>query len=214
MRKQNRQFIILAVVLIALIGGYIGLTKYNSRQQEQEPDPLEGEVLIDISRDDILRFSYVYNGETYAFEKTRISVNSQGDNNTDESIADSGSVAEEPQMESRWVYTEDTSLNLIQSRVNTMAGKLTSIVAQNIINDVTDMSQYGLDAPSTVLHWETEQRSYTYNVGDYNSISGVYYICEPDSHTVYTVSASLGKGFDYNLEDLIETENDEPQGSF
>lgn len=213
MRKQNRQFIILAVVLIALIGGYIGLTQYNSRQQEQEADPVEGEVLIDISRDDILRFSYVYNGETYAFEKTRISVDSQGDNNTDESMDDSGGAAK-PQTENRWVYTEDTSLNLIQSRLNTMAGKLTSIVAQNIINDVTDMSQYGLDAPSTVLHWETEQRSYTYNVGDYNSISGVYYICEPDSRTVYTVSASLGKGFDYNLEDLIEKESDEPQGSF
>lgn len=205
MRKQSRQFIILAVVLIALIGGYIGLTQYNSRQQEQEADLVKGEVLVDISRDDILRFSYMYNGETYAFEKTRISVDSQGDNNTDESM--SGSGAAEPRTESRWVYTEDTSLNLIQSRLNTMAGKLTSIVAQNVINDVTDMSQYGLESPANVLHWETEQKSYTYHIGDYNSFGNMYYIREPDSDTVYVVTSSLGTGFDYSVEDLVEEED-------
>lgn len=194
MRKQSRQFIILAVVLIVLIGGYIGLTQYNSRQQEQEADPMEGEVLVDISRDDILRFSYVYNGETYAFEKVETAAASQED----------GGGAE-----SRWVSTSDASLNLIQSRLNTMAGKLTNITARNLINDVTDMSQYGLEEPANVLHWETDQGSYTYNVGDYNSIGSVYYICEPGSHTVYTVSASLGTGFDYSLEDLIEEEADE-----
>lgn len=210
MRKQSRQFIILAVVLTALIGGYIGLTQYNSRQQEQKTDPVEGEVLVDISRDDILRFSYLYNGETYTFEKTGISVNSQGDNNADESMSGNGGGAAEPQTESRWVYTEDTSLNLIQSRLNTMAGKLTSIVAQNVINDVTDMSQYGLEPPANVLHWETEQKSYTYHIGDYNSFGNMYYIREPDSDTVYVVTSSLGTGFDYSVEDLVEEEESQP----
>ncbi|MDE7223946.1 MAG: DUF4340 domain-containing protein [Acetatifactor sp.] len=200
MRKQNRQFIILAVVLIVLVGGYIGLTQYNSRQQEQEADQSEKEVLVDISRDDILRFSYEYNGEAYAFEKKETAVDIQGEGISDE--------AEETQVESRWVYTEDETLNLMQSRLNTMAGKLTNIVAVNLISDVTDMSQYGLEEPANVLHWETEYGSYTYNVGDYNSIASVYYICEPGSDTVYTVSASLGTGFDYSLEDLIEEETD------
>lgn len=204
MRKQSRQFIILAVMLIALVGGYIGLTQHNSRQQDREADPAEGEVLVDISRDDILRFSYVYYGETYAFEKTVVSVDSQA-------LSDDGSNAAEPQTEERWVYSEDTSLNLMQSRLNIMAGKLTNIVAKSLINDVTDMSQYGLEEPSNVLHWETEQGKYTYNVGDYNSVAGVYYICEEDSHTVYAVTTSLGAGFDYSLEDLIEEEASESE---
>lgn len=197
MRKQSRQFIILAVVLIALVGGYIGLTQYNSRQQDREADPAEVEVLVDISKDDILRFSYVYNGETYAFEKTVVSVDSQV-------LSDDGGNAAEPQTEERWVYTGDTSLNLMQSRLNIMVGKFTNIAAKSFINDVTDMSQYGLEEPSNVLHWETEQGKYTYNVGDYNSVAGVYYICEEGSHTVYAVTTSLGAGFDYSLEDLIE----------
>lgn len=193
MKKQSRQFVILAVVLILLIGGYIGLTQYNGRQQGQEADPTEGEVLVDISRDDILRFSYMYGGETYAFERVGTTAASGEDNG--------GAV--EAGTESRWVSMDDASLNLIQSRLDTMAGKLTDVTAQNIIN-VTDMSQYGLEEPANVLHWETEQASYTYNVGDYNSIGSVYYICEPGSHIVYTVSASLGTGFDYSLEDLME----------
>lgn len=199
MKKQSRHFLILAIVLVALIGGYFGLTQYNSRQQEEEADQSVGEVLVNIARDDILRFSYVYNGETYAFEKTEVPVETQ----------EEGGDTAEPQTESRWIYTEDASLNLMQSRLNTMAGKLTNITAQNIISDVTDMSQYGLQEPSNILHWETEQGNYTYHVGDYNSVAGVYYICEPDSGIVYTVTGSLGTGFDYSLEDLIEEETDE-----
>lgn len=203
MKKQSRHFIILAVVLVVLIGGYIGLTQYNNRQQEQQVDQTEGEVLVDISREEILRFSYVYNGETYSFEKMEIPA--------DEAVSDSSGEETEPQTESRWVYAGDTSLNLMQSRLNTMAGKFTSVVAQNLINDVTDMSQYGLEEPSNVLHWETGNGSYTYNVGDYNSVAGVYYICEPGSQTVYTITASLGTGFNYSLEDLVEEEAGEPQ---
>ncbi len=211
MRKQGRQLVILVIVLVVVIGGYIGLTQYNERAQEQEADQTEGEVLVEISRDDILRFSYVYNGETYAFEKTEVVVDSQEDNDTDEAPSDDDGNTAEPQTEERWVYTEDTSLNLMQSRLNTMAGKLTSITAQSLINDVTDMSQYGLEEPSNVLHWETEQGSYTYKVGDYNSVAGVYYICEEGSQTVYAVTTSLGTGFDYALEDLVEEETGESE---
>lgn len=209
MKKQSRQFIILAVVLIVLIGGYIGLTQYNSRQQDQE-EQTDREVLVDISRDDILRFSYEYNGETYVFERTEMPAVSQEDGSADEPSGDGGGTAE-PQTESRWVYVGDETLNLMQSRLNTMAGKLTSVTAGNRIDNVTDMSQYGLEEPSNVLHWETEQGSYTYNVGDYNSVAGLYYICEPGSDTVYAVTDSLGTGFDYSLEDLIEEENNESE---
>lgn len=177
MKRQARNLTVLVVLLAVLVVGYFGLRWYNGRQQDKEPEP-EGEVLVDIARDDILRFSYVHEGETCAFEKE----------------------------EGRWVSASDPSLELKQSRLDTMAGKLTNIVAQSAIHDVTDMSQYGLETPANVLHWETAEASYTYHVGDYNSIGNVYYICEPDSDVVYVVTAALGTGFDYSLEELIEQE--------
>lgn len=164
-------------VLAALAAGYICLVRYNNRQQEKEADRVDGEVLVDIDRDDILRFSYEYNNETYSFERGE---------------------------ENRWVSAEDPALNLMQSRLDTMAGKLTRIIAQDVITDAADLSQYGLEQPSNILHWETAQAAYTYHVGDYNSFGNVYYIYEPDSHTVYAVKASLGTGFGYSLEDLVE----------
>lgn len=181
MKKQRKQLIILVILLAALAAGYFGLAGYNRRQQEREPEQAQGEVLTDIAADDIQRFSYEFNGEVCSFERTP---------------------------EGLWISSADSSLNLIQSRLDAMAEKLTGITAQSIFTDVTDMSQYGLEQPSNILRWETAQASYAYCIGDYNSLAKVYYICEPDSHTVYAVTAPLGTGFDYSLEELVEEESD------
>lgn len=203
MKKQGRNFIILMAVLIVLAAGYFLLVKYNEKQQEQEAGQVDGEVLAEMDREDILRFSYIYEGETYVFEKRDVTVEPS---KADDSEEQSGGQAAEPTVESRWVYAADPSLNLMQSRINSMAGKFTRIIAQQTITNVTDLSQYGLEEPCNVVHWETDQGSYTYNVGDYNSVGSVYYICEPDSNTVYAVTTSFRTGMDYSLEELLEEE--------
>ncbi len=60
MKKQGRNFIILAAVLAVLTAGYFLLVRYNENREEQESDQVDGEVLVEMDRDDILRFSYVY----------------------------------------------------------------------------------------------------------------------------------------------------------
>lgn len=182
MKRQRKSFILLVILLAVLLAGYMGLTWYNGRQQDRESDQ-EGEILVDIAREDILRFSYEHEGETFVFERE-----------------EAGGL---------WISAADPSLELKQSQLNTLANKLIHIEAQSVIVDVADMSQYGLNPPANVLHWETNQRSYTYYVGDYNSFGDVYYICEPDSDTVYVVTASLGTGFDYSMEELTEQEASE-----
>ena len=204
MKKQGRNFIILAAVLAVLTAGYFLLVRYNENREEQESDQVDGEVLVEMDRDDILRFSYVYEGETYVFEETEVTVEPSESN--DQEGEQSDSVSAEPTVESRWVYTADPSLNLMQSRINSMAGKFTRIIAKQTITDVTDLSQYGLEEPCNVVHCETAQGTYTYNVGDYNSVGSVYYICEPDSNTVYAVTTSFRTGMDYSLEELLEEE--------
>ncbi len=210
MKKQGRNFVVLVAVLAVLAAGYFLLVQYNKDQQERESNQTEGEVLVDLDREDILRFSYVYDGETYVFEKAEVTVVSQESESEAQSGDDAKSDIEpaEAQVESCWVSTADRSLNLMQNRLESMAGKFTRIIAQNVITDVTDLSLYGLEEPSNTLHWETAQENYTYDVGDYNSFGNVYYICEPGSHTVYAVTASLGTGFGYSLEELVREEAD------
>ncbi len=199
MKKQGRNFIILVAVLAVLLAGYYGLVQYNRHQQEKEADQVDGVVLADIDPENILRFSYRYNGETYAFERVQVTAEPERAGVDTETQQDA-------QAETQWVSVEDPSLSLMQSRLDIMAAKFTDVVARDVITGVTDLAQYGLEDPENVLHWETAENSYTYYVGEYNSFGGVYYICEPDSDTVYTVDSSLVTGFGYSLEELIEEE--------
>ena len=122
MKKQGRNFILLVTVLAALAAGYICLVRYNREQQEKETGQVEGEVLVDIARDDILRFSYVFQGETYGVEKK----------------------------EGLWTSDADPSRDLKQSSLDAMAGRLTRIVAQNTFTDAVSYTHLTLPTNSLV----------------------------------------------------------------
>ena len=175
MKKQQKQLIILLVVLVALAAGFFGLRQYNQLQSEK-PEEEEEITVANLDRDSIIRFSYDYEGETYIFEK-------EGDT---------------------WYYTEDHSLNLNQNRITAMLAKVCPLTASQAIENVTDMTQYGLDQSAKTIQFETENESVIFYVGDYNSVSKIHYLCKPSETTVYTVDGQSVNIFDYALEDLIE----------
>ena len=177
MKKQKGQLIIMLAVLLVLGVGYLALRQYNKVQSEKEPE-VEGDVLITLEKDDIIRFSFDYQGTDYTYEKE----------------------------DGTWYYADDRSLTLTQTRLNTMAGRVVGLTADNTITGVTDFAQYGLDEPFKTITFETASESYTFNVGDYNDMASVYYICEPDSDTVYTVSSIMVTQFNFDVEDIAEEE--------
>ena len=181
MKKQKGQLIIMLAVLLVLGVGYLALRQYNKVQSEKEPE-VEGDVLITLEKDDIIRFSFDYQGTDYTYEKE----------------------------DGTWYYADDRSLTLTQTRLNTMAGRVAGLTADNTITGVTDFAQYGLDEPFKTITFETASESYTFNVGDYNDMASVYYICEPDSDTVYTVSSIMVTQFNFDVEDIaVEEESTE-----
>lgn len=175
MKKQQKQFIILLVILVALAAGFFGLKKYNQLQSEK-PEEDEDITVVSLDRDSIVRFAYDNEGETYAFEK---------EGNT-------------------WYYTEDHSLTLNQNRITAMLMKVCPLTASQAIENVTDMTQYGLDQPVKTIQYETENESVILYVGDYNSVAKIHYLCKPSETTVYTVDGQSVNIFDNTLEDLIE----------
>ena len=177
MKKQKGQMIIMLAVLLVLGVGYLALRQYNKVQSEKEPE-VEGEVLVSLEKDDIIRFSFDYEGTDYTYEKE----------------------------DGIWYYAADNTLNLTQTRLNTMAGRVADLTASNTITGVTDFSQYGLDEPSKTFTFETASESYTFNVGDYNDMASVYYICEPGSDTVYTVSSITVTQFNFDVTEIVEEE--------
>ena len=78
--------------------------------------------------------------------------------------------------------------------------------ADQVIENVTDMSQYGLADPERTIQYETADRSVIINVGNLNSMTSQYYIAFPSEMKVYVVATNVVTGFNYTLEDLVEVE--------
>lgn len=177
MKKQQKQFLILLVVLVALVAGLFGLKQYNQTQSKQ---PIEQEAVITVvafSSEDIVRFSYDYEGTTYSFVKE----------------------------EGTWYYAEDKPISLIQTSIADMIAGVALLTAELAIENVTDMTQYGLTEPQRTLRLETEAESVTLLVGDYNSMSDVYYLSKAGDTTVYAVSPAVMEAFERSLEDVTDT---------
>ncbi|MGN0168351.1 MAG: DUF4340 domain-containing protein [Acetatifactor sp.] len=182
MEKQRKQIVILLVILVVLAALLFGVKQYNKAQAEK-PAETNKEVIIDVNSDDIIRYSYDYEGETYTFEK-------EGDT---------------------WYYAEDHSLKLLQYRTGSLPEGVAPLEATQVIEDVTDLSQYGLNEPQKTISYETATESYILYVGDRNSVTASYYVCMPSDATVYVIAATDINRFNVSLDDLIDTSEEESQ---
>lgn len=179
MKKQKIQMLVLLAILVVLAAGFLGIRQYNQMQSE-EPQEETGITVVDIAVEDIVRFSYDYEDVTYTFEKE----------------------------EDTWYAAEDRSLNLVQTSVSSMITDVAPFIAEQVIENVTDMSQYGLEQPARTISFETASESYIFYVGDFNDVSSVYYLCRPSETAVYVVPALTVNRFNRTLEELVEEEEE------
>lgn len=177
MKKKQRQMIGMLLALVVLAAAFLGIRQYNKNASSAASTTEDTqETVLDVNSDDITNFRYVYEGETYAFEKK----------------------------DETWYYTDDHSLNLNQERIKAMILKVAPLKADQVIENVTDMSQYGLADPERTIQYETADRSVIINVGNLNSMTSQYYIAFPSEMKVYVVATNVVTGFNYTLEDLVE----------
>ena len=177
MKKKQRQMIGMLLALVVLAAAFPGIRQYNKNASSATSTTEDTqETVLDVNSDDITSFCYVYEGETYAFEKK----------------------------DETWYYTDDHSLNLNQDRIKAMILKVAPLKADQVIENVTDMSQYGLADPERTIQYETADRSVIINVGNLNSMTSQYYIAFPSEMKVYVVATNVVTGFNYTLDDLVE----------
>lgn len=177
MKKKQRQMIGMLLALVVLAAVFLGIRQYNKNIASATSTTEDTqETVLDVNSNDITSFRYVYEGETYAFEKK----------------------------DETWYYTDDHSLNLNQDRIKAMILKVAPLKADQVIENVTDMSQYGLADPERTIQYETADRSVIINVGNLNSMTSQYYIAFPSEMKVYVVATNVVTGFNYTLDDLVE----------
>lgn len=165
------------LALVVLAAAFLGIRQYNKNASSENSTTEDTqETVLNVNADDITSFRYVYEGETYAFEKE----------------------------DDTWYYADDHSLNLNQDRIKAMILKVAPLKADQVIENVTDMSQYGLADPERTIQYETADRSVIINVGNLNSMTSQYYIAFPSEMTVYAVTTNVVTGFNYTLDDLVK----------
>lgn len=182
MKKQPKQLIILLAIMIILVAGFFGVRQYNKVQDSKGLDVVETSIVA-IPAEDIIKISYDYEGETYTVEKE----------------------------EDAWYDAADHTKNLTQYRINNIADALASLSATQVIESVTDMSQYGLAEGYRTISFETAGESYIFYLGEQNTITQDYYICKPSEGKVYAVEAGFANKFNFSLEDIVEEAEESTQ---
>lgn len=94
-----------------------------------------------------------------------------------------------------WSYA-DSPDTLDTGRVSRMESLLISIPAERELEQVEDLSVYGLENPQLTIELTFEDGSEnTLNIGFYNSMIDQYYLRVDDSRTVYTVDPAIYSSF-------------------
>ena len=179
MSRQKRQMIVMIVLLAVLAGAYFGVRQYR-KVLANKPAEDTSVTVLSASAEDLVSFSYILDGEEYAFEKN----------------------------DDVWYATDDPDRTLIQYKVKAMANALTPLAATQAIEQVTDPEQYGLIEPSLVITANTSEGSFTFYVGDQNDLTGEYYLRADAQDIVYTVASSKVSSFCYTMDELTETEEE------
>ena len=179
MKKQPKQFFLLLVALVVLVGGYFGLRAYNKASDEKAEQALEeaAVTMIDAKLEEVTAFSYDHNGETYAYEKEN----------------------------GIWYYAPDHSLKLQQGLITGMLEKCTPLVSCQKIENVTDYDQYGLGETAKTVTIRTEDAEYTVYVGIYNSITAACYFKMEGDGAVYVTTSPITGTFNKTVNELMET---------
>lgn len=174
MKKNAKNMTILTVVLMLLVTVLYFVKFFTGNMEATETDTAE--TLVDIAKEDIIKFSYDYEGETYTFEK----------------------------VDDTWYYAEDHSLNITQYKISNMLSNVAPLKSLMLIDDATDMTHYGFTEDARFLEFETADAQYRYELGGENYVVEAAYIRKPDDSLVYVVEASVVTTFDKTLEDLAD----------
>lgn len=106
--------------------------------------------------------------------------------------------------EEEWTYNGNKTLDIDEDEVLQMVKKVAALTSENCIEQVTDLSMYGLDTPMITILLSDGSTSYTLLVGDYNDVTYTQYVClESDKETVYTTAAYNISSFKEGIDELI-----------
>lgn len=183
MKNKRIQLIVLMSLFLLLLIVFFSIKLYHRKEAEMPVENEEYIELIDADVSAVVAFSYDWNGELCSFEK-------EGDT---------------------WYVKDDHSLMLKQYRISTMLSSLIPMKASQVIENVTDLEQYGLLEPTQTITVDTPNASYLFYVGEQNELTGSNYLKMSSGNTVYVVDSSLFESIRYSVDELLEEQETEEE---
>ena len=148
--------------------------------EQQEAEEKKIEA-FSIDKEKVNSFSYQVDGNTITFEKE----------------------------EDIWYYKEDHSISIDQDAISTMLESAAEVTAEQKLENVEDISEYGFDSPTNILTFEMEDGTRTITIGMQNEITSEYYIMDNNSDAIYVVQTNLNATFSKSVEDVTAEEEEE-----
>ena len=171
-KRKKKQLIFIFVCFTVILAAYLGSKYY---QNHLPVDDEEDEISVLDLDTSLVNEIGITNGEE--------TINLQKDNDT-------------------WKCVDDKDFTIDSTKLQVFLDAAGSITSELKIENVTDMSQYGLDHPSLSISLQWDSNLYTIYIGDRNTVAGgVYYLKINDEDTVYTI-----ENYKYNM--LNKTKED------
>ncbi len=185
MKKQKKQLIFMLLVLALLGVGYVLLQRYNTAREEvpleDTTEQLFEQFGSEIDSSQVTELSYYFGEELCSFVKE----------------------------EDIWKAKEDKGLTLKQSPINTMVSSVVATYIISRLEEVTNLSEYGLDEPANTITMRVAGTEHVVKVGNNNELTSYLYLQLDDSNTVYVVSSGITNSFNYGMDDLVEVVEEE-----
>lgn len=174
MKSQKKQLLILAVLFVFLLVSYITLQTYNEKEAEMETEE-NIFVITEFTADEVVSFSYDYEGMTYAYTL-------DGD---------------------AWLYDGNPELDMEEDSILSILNVAGSLLGQKKVSEYEALDTYGLDYPSkTITITLSDGSQKTIKIGAYNEILGFYYLLVEGDEHLYLVDSTIYDTFEISYADL------------
>lgn len=180
MKKKTVKMVLAVAALAVLCGTYVGVSTYVSKQEEAE-NSKEEETQVSVteaSADEIESVQFLIDKQEITFQKK----------------------------EDQWVKSDDKAFPVSQDTLNNAIGMLGDLKAERVLEDVSDLSEYGLDSPVNTIVFKTKEGEETsIKIGAENESVSQYYVKKnEDDKEVYLVASASITPFMNNLYDYAE----------
>ena len=180
--KKSTKLVSAAIVLAVLGGVYVGLNTYVTKEESTESSSEEESKteVYSVKTDDIKSLEFIIDKKDTVFEKK----------------------------DDSWVKKDETAFPVNQTTLDSAASALEKVEADRVLENVDDLTEYGLDSPSNSVTVTTDDGTTKFNIGDENTSTNQYYIAKDDEDsTVYVVSSSTVTPFMNSLYDYAQGED-------